>query len=72
MNFIKKIWAGEKAQFQKPEIRLVIGMVGGFLIGVGTDNIGLGVALAIALGASGYASCKKKNKKEDKDDMFSL
>lgn len=47
---------------KKPETRSIIGMSGGFLIGAGTDNVGLGIALAVALGVSGYASCKKGTK----------
>lgn len=67
MNLIKKIWAGQKALLQKPEARLVIGMLGGFLIGVGVENLGLGIALAVALGVPGYASGKKNNADSDVD-----
>ena len=49
---------------KKPETRFLIGMIGGVLIGIGMDNIGVGIALGVALGVPGYASCKKK-KKED-------
>lgn len=64
MKFLKKIIACEKAQLKNPETQLVIGMVLGLLIGIGMDNIGVGIALGVALGAPGYVSCKKK-----KDDV---
>lgn len=60
MNFLKKVWAWEKRQMHKPETRLAIGIAAGMLIGIGMDNIGLGIALGVALGVPGYASCKKK------------
>ena len=48
----------------KPETRLLIGVIGGILIGIGMDNIVVGIVLGVALGVPGYASCKK-TKKED-------
>ena len=59
MDLFKKVRAWGKAQRQKPETRFVIGMVGGLLIGVGADNLILGIALAIALGVPGYVSGKR-------------
>ncbi len=67
MNFLKKIWAWEKAMMKKPETHSAIGMIGGLLIGVGMDNIGVGVALGIALGVPVYVTGKKKKEKEEEE-----
>lgn len=64
MKFIKKIWSWEKKQLQNPEVMIVIGVVGGMLIGVGAGNIGLGIALGVVFGITGYASMKKKEEDE--------
>lgn len=45
---------------QKPETSAVLGVVGGLMIGVGADSMGLGIALAVALGAAAYEERKKK------------
>lgn len=60
MNTLKKIWAWEKRQWQKPETRLAVGIAGGLLIGFGADNVGLGLVLGIALGVAGYSTLKNK------------
>ena len=64
MKFIKKICAWEKAQMKNPETRLGIGMMVGLFFGIAMDNVGLGVALGIVFGASGYTTCKKRKQKE--------
>ena len=62
MKLLKKIWALGKAQMKKPETHSALGMVGGILIGVGMDNVGVGVALGVALGVPVYVTGKKKEK----------
>ncbi len=54
MNYLK----------QNPEIMIMIGIVGGVLIGVGADNIGLGIALGVVFGITGYSSRNNKGKEE--------
>ena len=65
MNFFKKSEDGGKIMSQNPEIMVMIGIVGGVLIGVGTDNIGLGIALGVVFGVTGYSTYKKKADKTD-------
>ncbi len=62
-----KVWAQQKAYLKNPTIYLVIGTLGGLLIGVGTKNIGLGIALAVALGVAGYISAKNGKNDDDAD-----
>lgn len=54
--------------FKKPETMMIIGIVGGVLIGIGADNIGLGIALGLVLGISGYSSRTKKEKEKAEVD----
>ena len=49
---------------------MVAGIVGGVLIGIGTDNIGLGIALGVVFGVSAYASSKKKKKEDVTDGRY--
>ena len=67
MDSFKKIRAWGKDLQQKPEARFVLGMVGGLMIGVGAENLLLGIGLAIALGVPGYVSGKKIQKDGDGD-----
>ncbi|PCI25729.1 hypothetical protein COB57_00765 [Candidatus Peregrinibacteria bacterium] len=62
MKLLKRIYNCGKAQLKKPETHSAIGIVGGALIGFSQDNYGLGIALAVALGAGGYVSGKKMKK----------
>jgi len=62
MDFFKKILAWGKAQQQKPQTHVVIGIVGVIMIGVGVDNMLLGIGLGIALGVPAYVSKRKNNK----------
>lgn len=59
MNNFNELRAWGKAHWQKPGTFGGLGVVAGIMIGIGADSIGLGIAFAIALGASGYAASEK-------------
>lgn len=49
---------------RKNETHAALGAVGGMLIGISQNNYGLGIALAVVLGASVYVVGNKKKKGE--------
>ncbi len=67
MKFLKKVWAWEKAQMQKPEVTLSVWIAFGVLFGIGIDNVGAGIAVGVAIGVALYSKQKKSlaDKKEE-------
>lgn len=50
---------------KNPKTIVVLGIVGGVLVGIGTNNIGLGIALGIVFGASVNSIVRGKKKREE-------
>lgn len=72
MNVLKKFYTREKKQMKHPETALAVWIAVGFIIGVGMDNIGAGVAIGVAIGAAMYATKKKAVKESlvDENDVY--
>jgi hypothetical protein len=63
MKLLKKICAWEKAQLKKPGVILGRWLVFGIIFGASQDNVGLGVAFGLTIGAAMEAQKNKPSKK---------
>ena len=52
----------------KPDVILPVWIGVGFIIGIGMDNIGAGVAIGVAIGVALYSSKKKTDKESSLDE----
>jgi len=64
MEFLKKFGVWEKKQMKNPETVLAVWVAIGLIIGVGMDNIGVGIAVGLPIGVAMSAAQRKKNQKE--------